>query len=170
MTFKQSVMALALLAVMPLSHAATLQLSWGDPAKFRDVRAGDDNQTRYQERVMKDLEEAFKAEATKLPADQTLKIEIKDLDLAGELEYFHEGFPFGIRVVRNIDFPRMELSFELRDAKNQVLKSGEPVVSDMGFRDGIPLPNNSELLQYEKKMIRKWFQREFEHPVSMLNP
>ncbi len=166
MTFKPSVMALALLAVMPLSHAATLQLTWGDPDKFRDIRAGDDNQIKYQERVIKDLEAAFKTQAAKLPAEQTLKIEIKDLDLAGEVEFFHPGFPFGIRVVRNIDFPRMELSYELRDGKSQVLKSGDPVISDMGFRDGIQLPNNSTPLRYETKMIKQWFEREFPGPKT----
>ncbi len=160
MLVKPSVVAIALLAFMPLSQAATVQVSWGDPAKFRDIRAGDENQIKYQERVMKELETAFQHEAALLPTDQTLKIEIKDLDLAGELEYFHGGFPFGIRIVRNMDFPSMELSYELRDSKSQVLKSGDSKISDMGFRDGIQPFSHNEPLRYEIKLIKQWYKRE----------
>jgi hypothetical protein len=154
-----AVMALALLALMPLSHAATLEVTWGDPAKFRDIRASDDNQVKYQERVMKELEAQFQKEAVKLPADQKLKIDIKDLNLAGELEYFHEGFPFGLRVVRNVDFPSMKLSYELRDGKGQVLKSGDSDFNYMEFNSGIQVLQGQAPLHYELDMITKWYQR-----------
>jgi hypothetical protein len=167
MTKRLSAIAITLLAAMPLAHAATVELTWGDPVKFRDIRTAEGNQKRYQQEVMDELASQFKSQAEKLPADQILKINIKDLDLAGDLEYFHSGFPFGLRVVRNVDFPGMKLSYELRDSKNQVLKAGDSDVSDLGFRDGIQLPYQTGSYYYEKKMIKQWYQREFSRSVSM---
>ncbi len=161
MLSKQVVITAALLALVPVAGAATLELAWGDPAKFTDIRAGEEGQTKFQERVMKELEKTFQKEAEKLPADQKLKIEIKDLDMAGEMEYFHPDFPFGLRVVRNAGFPSIKLSYELQDAKGKVLKSGDSRFSDMGFNEAIQSLKDPAALHYEQDMIRKWYQHEF---------
>jgi len=154
-----AVLALVLLALVPLSHAATLEFTWGDPEKFRDIRASDENQDKYQANVMKELEAQFQKEAGKLPADQKLKVDVTDLNLAGEVEYFHEGFPNGLRVVRNVDFPSMKLSYVLRDGKGQIVKSGDSDFSYMEFNSGIQILQGAKPLHYELDMISKWYKR-----------
>ena len=46
-----SVTVLALLAAMPVAQAATVELTWGDPAKFRDILTAEGNQKRFQQEV-----------------------------------------------------------------------------------------------------------------------
>src|SRR5690606_31746600 len=106
-------------------QAAPVELQWGDPEEFRDIRATNNNQDRFEQRTLRELEEAFREEAEALPENYTLHVTVKDLDLAGEIEYFHRDHPFGLRVVRNVDYPKMELAWELRDEYDEVVKSGD---------------------------------------------
>ncbi len=143
------------------SNAATVQVEWQNPDDFRDIRATNGGQQKFQEQVMGELEEQFRAEADQLAADQTLFIAVEDVDLAGEIEYFHNGHPFGLRVIRRVDSPSLTLRYELRDASDKVISSGEERIRDMGFRFSNLLPNDRSPLKYEKEMIRDWYRESF---------
>src|SRR5687767_9357555 len=112
--------ALALIFTSAFSAAATVEFTWDDPTKFRDVKETNGNTARFRSRVIRELEEQFRREAEQLPANQTLHLTVHDVDLAGDVEYFHEGFPFGLRVIRSVDFPTIDLSYELKDANEAV--------------------------------------------------
>jgi hypothetical protein len=158
-----ALLALALLSLAPVVQAATLQLSWSEPNKYRDIRATDTNKYKFQARVMAELEKQFRKEAEKLPADQVLQVAVSDLDLAGEVEYFYTSYPFGLRVIRNVDFPQIEFSYELRDAAGKAVKTGEEKLSDLGFRSSALVAANrlDSSLHYEKKLIHEWYQQTF---------
>lgn len=141
--------------------AATVEVEWGNPEEFQDIRATDVNQRRFNERVMNELEEQFRREAAKLPADQTLHIAVNDVDLAGEIEYFHGNHPFGLRVIRRVDAPSLSLSYELRDDSDAVLQSGEEKFRDSGFRFTTLIPADRSMLRYEKDLISEWYQKSF---------
>ena len=159
MQYQRSLLAAALLALVPLTEAATVEVSWKDPQEFRDIRTVNDNQLRFQERVMTELEQQIRDETlSRLDDGQSLKVEIDDLDLAGDIEYFHPNYPFGLRVVRNVDFPQMTLSYELRAADGTLLKAGTEHVADLGFRFTTLIGNDRTPLRYEKQMIREWSQ------------
>ena len=150
------------LAMSAGAHAATVAFEYTNPDDFRDIRATEQSQPKFEQNVLRELEDEFRAEAAKLPEGQTLHVTLKDIDLAGDIEYFHQSYPFGLRVIRDVDFPRMELSYELRDADGQVLKSGEDKVSDMGFRTpAFEARLNMEPLDYEKALIRDWVRDTF---------
>lgn len=152
---------LALVFGSALSNAAAVQFTWDDPATFRDIEQTNGSDARFQTRVIKQLEEQFTRQAAKLPSDQTLHINIHDVDLAGFVEYFHPGYPFGLRVVRNIDFPTIELTYELKDASGAVIKSGTRELKDLGFRNSSMVNMlNRDPFGYENELIKDWVNSE----------
>lgn len=151
------------LALSAGTQAAAVAFEYTDPADFRDIRATDTSQPRFQQRVLRELEEQFREEAATLPEGQILHVTMKNVDLAGEIEYFYRNHPFGVRVIRDIDFPRVEFSYELRDAEGGLLRSGDEKIHDMGFRFGTftEYRHNREALEYEKALISDWYASTF---------
>lgn len=149
------VCALALCAaVVSVAQAAgKVDVQWLEPATYSDAgRSASD-----RESAMQALGAHLQKLAHLLPQGQTLKLEITDLDLAGEIE------PVGwhdLRVVRGrADWPRMELRFALA-VDGRSLKSGQTRLQDMGYS----FSPRSEALGYEKRMIDRWFKAEFAAP------
>ena len=153
--------AIAVLLSVSTVQAATVELEWQQPELWRDIRAVDSSQQRYLERIMDELGEECRAEAEKLPADQNLHIAVRDVDLAGEIEYFYRNYPFGLRVIRNVDTPRLELSYELRDADNNVLQAGEDELRDPGFHFITMAIYDRNPFRYERALISDWYRQEF---------
>ncbi len=158
----KTVSALALICASALTTAATVEFTWDDPQKFRDMEETNGSDVRFQARVIKELEAQFTRHAQKLPADQTLHVTVHDVDLAGFVEYFHPGYPFGLRVVRNIDFPTIDMSYELKDAGNSVIRSGSQELKNLGFRNTNTLNVlNRDPFHYENQLIKNWYNAEF---------
>ena len=145
------------LAMSAGAQAATVAFEHTDPNDFRDIRATDQGQKKFEESVLRELEDQFREEAAALPEGQTLQVTLKDLDLAGDVEYFHRYYPFGLRVVRNVDIPRMEFSYVLRGANGEVISEGDEEIKDLGFRTNL-FTNRSSMdpLDYERHMISEW--------------
>jgi opacity protein-like surface antigen len=160
--FKRSLLAVVLVALLPVAQAATVEVSWNDPQGFRDIRTTNGGQQRFQASVMSELEQQFQHEAAaRLQEGQVLTIAVDDIDLAGEIEYFYTNYPFGLRVIRNVDFPQMTLSYELRDADGKLVKSGTEKLADLGFRFSTLTQVDRSALRYEKQMIKEWAQQSF---------
>src|SRR5688500_5314047 len=159
--YATTVSALALIFTSAFSSAATLEFSWDDPTKFRDMKQTDGNTAKFRTRVMNELEEQFRDEAEKLPADQTLHVTVHDVNLAGDVEYFHPGYPFGLRVIRSIDFPTIDLSYELMDANKAVIQSGTEQIKDLGFRNAMMNTLQHDPFKYENQLIEDWYETEF---------
>ncbi len=160
-TKARTLSALVLLLASGLSTAATVEFSWDDPAHFRDMKVTNENKARFQTRVISELEEQFAREAATLPADQTLHLTVHDVDLAGEIEYFHPGYPFGLRVIRRVDFPTINLSYELKDANDAVIQSGTQKIRNLNFQSPILSALQREPFRYETQLIRGWYNTEF---------
>jgi hypothetical protein len=135
------------------AHAAgTVTLNWQDPANYTD--AGRNVVDR--ERSLLALGAHMQAWGALLPDGQTLRLEVLDLDLAGEVRHWPGWGMDEIRVMGDRpDWPRMQLRYTLQ-AAGQTLHSGEARLSDMGYllrqqRDGA--------LAYEKRMVDAWFRR-----------
>jgi hypothetical protein len=144
------------------AQAANVEIVWHEPEKYRDIRGGVESQKSFQDRVVAALGSYFEEAAGEtLPADQTLYLTITDVDLAGDVEYFFFRFPMGIRVMRDIYFPAIEFSYELRDENGKVLKSGEENIKDMGYSYSGMVYLHNPPFDYEKRMIDDWFRRNF---------
>ena len=85
--------------------AGTAKVTWDDPDSYRDVRAAEENQTRFERRVFDGLEAHFQELAEKLPENHVLEVTVKDLDLAGEV------LPINIGGGMNFGTPGSECRF-----------------------------------------------------------
>lgn len=145
-----------------LATAATVDINWVEPEKFRDIKGGAVNQQRFQDQVIAVLTAYFEEGAQRfLPADQVLQLTINDVDLAGDVEYFFFRFPFGIRVMRDIYFPSIEFTWSLSDGDGRVIKSGKQNIKDMGYLYSGRKFINDPPFDYEKRLIDDWFSTNF---------
>ena len=113
-----------------------------------------------REEVLNGITEHFEKLGQKLPADQDLKIEVLDVDMAGrEIPGARTGRE--LRVLNGrADWPRMRLRYSL-ESQGKVLASGEAQLSDMAYLNRSPRYADGELLRYEKQMIDDWFKQTF---------
>jgi hypothetical protein len=120
----------------------------------------------YAESTFKTLEEYMHKLAADLPQRHTLAMTITNLDLAGRvLPGSFTGLGLHstdmIRVIKTIDIPRIEFTYEYKDANGIVLKSDTVNLKDMSFMTGHNPLFSSDSLKYEKNMLRKWFKDTF---------
>ena len=148
-----------LAAVLSLTAAvawAQAEVTYIKPEEFSDMPFNG----RDRQQVLDQLTDHFKELAKKLPAGQTLKVEVLDVDLAGRL-YPRRRAAEDIRIVRGgADWPTMHLRYTL-EQNGKVLRSGDDQLSNMAYQDRISHYFSDDSLRYEKQMIDDWFQREF---------
>jgi Protein of unknown function (DUF3016) len=144
--------ALALLALSAAAGtlaAGKVDLKWVEPEKFSDVGFG----TAERQTTLQALAEHIERLGHRLPDGQTLKIEVTDVDLAGDTR-FHSGRD--VRVLRGrADWPSMQLRYALQ-ADGRELKSGQARLADMNYL----FNTRHDAFGYEKRMIDNWFRAE----------
>jgi hypothetical protein len=146
---------LVALLVAGAAHAAgSVQVSFVKPENFADIR----DRTYSREQNLKALEEVITSAAQPYVADgQTLKIEVLDVDLAGEVRPGARAYD--IRVLRGrADWPRITLRWSIDGATP---RSGEAVVQDMAYLQHIPPAMSGGALVYERRMLDEWFRQQF---------
>ena len=147
----------AMLAVAALA-AGTVQVSFVKPENFADVRGAhlraDDN--------LRALQRDIEALAAQYVGDgQTLKVEVLDVDLAGEI---HHGRRLNdVRVLRGrADWPRITLRYVL-EAPGVAPRTGQAVVADMAYLERTrPYDHSETMFPYERRMLDEWFRAEFQ--------
>jgi len=142
--------ALALLA----SGAAWADVSvtFVKPEEFTDMPRSQIE----RERLQKDFAQYFASLNKQLPAGQNLKIEVLDIDLAGQLWPRRSGGE-DIRIMRGgADWPQMRLRYTLEE-NGQTLRSGDERLSNMNYQQRMGRHSDSDALRYEKQMIDEWF-------------
>lgn len=148
---------LALFTVISLqsvAYAATSEVIWTDYKKYRDIDPSNGGRKHFRERTFKKFEKHFSKLAEKLPEGQVLKIDVTDVDLAGDTNI---GGINRLRIVKDIYFPRMNFSYQLINADGSEVLSGKIKLKDMSFMMGSNLRYSHDPLGYEKKMLDEWF-------------
>lgn len=151
-----TLIALATLAA-GAQAAGTVQVQFVQPDQFVDVR----DQAFSRERNLEALERHLKAAAAPYVADgQTLKIDVLDVDLAGEPRM--DVRSNDLRVLKGkADWPRIDLRWSL-EAPGQPARSGQASVKDMGYLQRVAVGTAAdEPLRYERRMLDDWFRAEF---------
>ncbi len=136
--------------------AGTVDVKFIKPETFTDAR---DNLMRRDE-VLATLADHLKQLGAKgLPAGQTLKIEVTDIDLAGHV---FPRTPTEVRVLKGrADWPRIDLRYTLSEG-DKVLGSGEEHLSDMNYLMNRPYGQlASSPFPYETRMLDVWFNERF---------
>ncbi len=155
---KQFFASLALAAFAAGAQAAgTVQVQFVQPEKFADIRDQAFSRERNLEMVKRLLE---RAAAPYVADGQTLKIDVLDIDLAGEPK--PDARVNDVRVLRGkADWPRIDLRYTL-ESPGQPARSGQGSVKDMAYLQrgvgGLPV---DEPLRYERRMMDEWFKAEF---------
>jgi hypothetical protein len=152
-----ALLSAALLVVMarPAHAAGSAEVRFVQPERFADIgRYAND-----RERALAALTAHVQQLAQRLPDGQRLRLEVTDVDLAGEQTI---GRAYDVRVLRGTaDWPRIEMRWSLEQG-GQTLKSGEERLTDLGY----PLMRGAttserEELPYEKRLLTKWFDAQF---------
>ena len=94
-----------------------------------------------------------------LPPEQSLDIEVLNVDLAGKLR---PTFRWGIvRVIgKPLDWPQITLRYRLH-ADGQTLVSGDASISDMAYSMHLGGYTSLDALASEKHMLKSWFRGQF---------
>lgn len=138
-----------------VAYAATSEVTWTDYEKYRDIQPSNNSgRKQFRERTFKNFEKHFTKLAENLPEGQVLKIEVTDVDLAGDTL---AGGIDRFRIVKDIYFPRLNFSYQLVNADSSEIVSAEVVLKDMNFMRGSSLKYRNDSLGYEKKMLDDWF-------------
>lgn len=141
------------------AFAAKVEVTFKEYKSFYDVDEGNHTRSGFKDLLTKNFSEHFTELATKLPEDQTLKVEITDIDLAGHVRV---GAMNSTRIVKSNYPPRLNFSYQLLDASGKVIKSDDVVIRDLGYLSNkLPIKYRHKLFGYEKKMLDDWFKKTF---------
>jgi hypothetical protein len=150
-----------------------VEIEWQNPEKYRDVRSANESRKRFRESTFKRLDEYINELAEVLPKDNKLILQVSDLDLAGRVwpaSFVGLGLSGSeVRVIKQIDIPRMHFSYQLYSASGEVVKQAEVKLKDMSFMDRSNHFFKNEPLRYEKNMLRDWFKKEFKSQIVALD-
>ena len=113
-----------------------------------------------RERVLKRYDEHFQKLAQRLPDGQTLKVQVLDIDLAGELKpTFRHG---DLRVLKgHVDWPQLKMHWDLVGPAGQTLQSGDERLSDMAYLVRTPRHAGFDGLAYDLRLVDEWFDKRF---------
>lgn len=156
---------LAVMALCSTASHADVQVNFVNPEKFSDTK---DNNGFRQPDVLKDIEAHLVTQAEKRLPGRDVRIDVSDVDLAGEVEPFAWRGQW-LRVMRAVTSPSIELSYEIREG-GKVVQQGKTRLRDMNYQDGFNVYYSGDALRYEKRMIDRWMQREFSPVVAVVAP
>ncbi len=150
----RTLLAAAALAAMP-THAA-VTVTFTDPDRYTDAA----NQRWETQSTLDALESHMKRLADRyIGPNETLRIEVLDIDLAGWARFGGRGAN-EVRVVRGqADFPSMRVRYTLESGGRT--RSVEETISDPTYLNHSFKSRSSEPFHYEKRMLEDWFRSTF---------
>jgi len=161
MKIVSSVLFGAIFSLLLISQgiAATSEVKWTNPEDYRDIHPGDSHRKHFRERTFRTLERHFSKLAEKLPEGQILKIDVTNIDLAGDVNY---GGLKRFRIIKEIYFPKMSFAYQVLDMNNAEISANEVNLKNMNFMMNTGLRYRNKSLGYELKMLDDWFKETFE--------
>jgi hypothetical protein len=147
------IVAVALATLLAAVAHAEVHVTFDKPERYDDIGR------RSPERL-KDLEQWLeKLGAKYLPPGENLRVEVLDVDLAGEPRYGAPSSFDDTRILKGkADWPSIRLRYVLESGVKE-LDRGEETVSDRNYLER-PI-RQPESLAYEKRMLEKWFASRF---------
>ena len=133
-------------------------VNFQDPDKFADVREsfGGPTSQYYLDLLSQYVK---KTAANRMTAGQKLTVTFTDIDLAGDFVPTSPNMDT-VRIIKAIYIPRMNLRFQLTDAKGAILKEGERRLTDLNFQQNfVPLDRNQPLY-HDKQLLDTWLRQE----------
>lgn len=151
----KTVLAIAVLGT-GLAQAGTVEVSFDRPERFADIGPASDT-TEVLQIIDRHLQALGQAG---LPSGQTLKVNITDIDLAGEIRPGAGRFA-DIRVLgRGADWPRISLQYTLSEG-DRVLAQGSDNLADLAYLMRLAPYRPNVRLPYEQRLLSEWFAERF---------
>ena len=143
--------------------AANVELKFVEPKKFHDIDVSGMSKNSGIDTVHKQLNELIlEVTAGVIDKSDTLVIEVTDMDLAGDMEYFFGPDRRDIRIVRDQERYRLEFSYQLKSSSGEIKKSGEIKIKEfLHHRPVINKSNRYQMISYMRDDIEKWADSEF---------
>ena len=149
--------ALTVAAAPAVLAAGTVEVSFIEPTHYSDAGKDLVEARRNEETLdhfLHNLGERY------LGANQTLKIDVLDVDLAGTVRPSRRSGT-ELRIVRGAaDVPRIRLRYSLTEG-GSVVKTAEETVTDLNYSRHTADYSQSDPLRYEKRMLADWFKSRF---------
>jgi hypothetical protein len=152
---KPTLVAIAMLAAAPCY--AAVDVTFVNPEGYTDAS----NERWELDSNLKALADHFRKSGERyIAANETLKVEVLDVDLAGWSRWGGRE-PGKVRVARGgADFPQMHFRYTLQSPNRAA--SGEADLRDLGYQNsGLRSRAASEPMYYEKRMIDEWLKATF---------
>ncbi|MGE7989530.1 DUF3016 domain-containing protein [Pseudomonas sp. NPDC089554] len=146
---------------------ANVEVHFDHPEKFRDASLDSRGYERGADaQVIKALTEHLQKLALRyLPPGQQLRIDIRDIDLAGRYEPWNSR-AYDVRFMREITWPSIDLSYTLSQP-GRPDQQAEERVSDKMYLSRPGRQASSDRLYAEKSMLGDWFRQRFaQRPAS----
>ena len=159
-------LGLAVAATTAEAVAARADVTWAPNPQLSEVR---DNPMRRgwlrPEEWQKQIGDEFGKRAERvLPPDQHLEVHIDDIKLAGDFEPWHTRPGLDdARILKDIYPPRIDLHYKLLASDGRVVREGDAKLRDSAYLQRA-VPNSTDPLRYDKRMIDEWLAREFKRP------
>lgn len=148
---------LALVILSPTVLASTTEVSFTLPDQFSDARLNRDYGRGADDFVLKDLKAHIEKLGKRyLQPGQTLKMDIRDIDLAGQFEPWRVNFQ-DVRFMREVTWPRIKLHYSL-EQDGKTLVSRDVTVIDQSYLQHGNYYFSNDRLRYEKTMLDDWFR------------
>jgi hypothetical protein len=150
---------LALIAISP-SAQADVHVTFTAPETYVDAGLRREDGARAREVTLRTIREQLVRLGERfLAPSQTLEIEVLDIDLAGEIEWWHG--PYDIRFLRSYTWPKIKLRYTLKD-NGETTRSSEEWISDPSYQmNVIAATRSGDVMPYEKEMLARWFRSRF---------
>ena len=149
------VLSISLLISFQAASMAKVEVTWTEPDSYIDVKDSFSGYQSTKEDAFYNIEKVLTKLAKRLPDGYLLKLDITDLDLAGET---HSG---NFRVVRDMYPPMIKFSYQLLDAGDNLLREKNENIRNISFMNNVSLRYRNEAFSFEKQLIDDWFKDSF---------
>ncbi|WP_017444147.1 DUF3016 domain-containing protein [Gayadomonas joobiniege] len=139
--------------------AGNSEIKWVEPEKYTDIKAPDSYTRKgYQEYVFSSFERYLEQASRKyLPDDQTIKLTVTELDLAGWVRPFGNSLEY-LRVIEDGFIPRIKFDYKIIDEQGAVIDQGSANLKNMAMSEDVIVPPGLDDFKHEFAMIKHWFR------------
>lgn len=153
---------LAMAAPVAALAAGPVGVTYVAPETFRDREF---RQARSRASALAEFDRWFaELGARYLPSGQSLRIEVLEMDLAGDFEPWRTGWQ-DVRFLRDTTPPRIRMRWQLEQG-GKVIRQGDARLSDMNYLWDPRGKGDSRRFVHDKLLIQDWFRKTFAPGVS----
>ncbi|MFN0182250.1 MAG: DUF3016 domain-containing protein [Aquabacterium sp.] len=156
-SIQHPLLAIALALLSGATFAASpASVKWNEETwRYADIRSNMGHDEQHLKAIAAHIGELA---ARSLAPGQTLEVELKDVDLAGEMRWLRRGAQ-EVRVISGgVDSPMIELRWAIKEG-DRTLRGGDSRLTDLGYLTRANRYARSEPLRYEKRMLDEWFSQ-----------